>query len=303
MLHPLLTLCLHFYETLSSYFQHLHLSHISTPFATITHQRVNILPAFLQERTLSTCSYLVVTMVDFCAVSPHLPLSPPSLLHQTLLSRACLWLASPLFPPHCSAASLVSASLEWSAAETCRQRAEGSCVGRRRERPTRSDTTPGRVAVCVGEHRLSVEQRQLALSRSSACEWGWCCSVAPGRTNAWERRKVRTCVLVTRFGFWGGRCGDHGALPAPRNAEDAPTEKKSCTLHHFCVYCTEIGSCAGSARLCRRWSHSSSGCGQHVCMQRSPSGHHHTLHLPPAFSNNPACSAYKQVVTWEVTVL
>lgn len=238
MLHPLLTLCLHFYETLSSYFQHLHLSHISTPFATITHQRVNILPAFLQERTLSTCSYLVVTMVAFLRRLPQptpLPSVPPP---PDFIKQGVFVVGQPLFPPHCSAASLVSASLEWSAAETCRQRAEGSCVGRRRERPTRSDTTPGRAAVCVGEHRLSVEQRQLALSRSSACEWGWCCSVAPGRTNAWERRKVRTCVLVTRFGFWGGRCGDHGALPAPRNAEDAPTEKKKaahCTVSVFTV--------------------------------------------------------------------
>lgn len=74
MLHPLLTVCLHFDETLNSYFQHLHLSHISTPFATIMHQRVNILPAFLQERTLSTCSYLVVTMVAFLRRLP--PLTP-----------------------------------------------------------------------------------------------------------------------------------------------------------------------------------------------------------------------------------
>lgn len=80
MLHPLFTLCLRFDETLNSYFQHLHLSHISTPFATIMHQRVNILPAFLQERTLSTCSYLVVTMVAFLRRLPPptpLPSVPP----------------------------------------------------------------------------------------------------------------------------------------------------------------------------------------------------------------------------------
>lgn len=79
--------------------------------------------------------------------------------------------------------------------------AGGSCVGRRRERPTHSNTTAGRAAVVV-THRLSVDQRRLALSRSSVSEseWGWCCFVAPGRTNAWERRKVRSCRVFGAAG-------------------------------------------------------------------------------------------------------
>lgn len=57
-------------------------SSTSTPFATIMHQRVNSLPAFLQERALSTCSYLVVTMVAFLRRLPPSVPPPPDFIKQ-----------------------------------------------------------------------------------------------------------------------------------------------------------------------------------------------------------------------------
>lgn len=72
-------------------------------------------------------------------------------------------------------------------------------------------------------HRLSVEQRRLALSRSSASVggWGWCCFAAPGRKNAWERKKVRT-QQGTAWG--GGECA-RTAAPLFR-----------CHFHLTCVF-------------------------------------------------------------------
>ena len=74
-----------------------------------------------------------------------------------------------------------------------RKRAAGS---RRRRLDRRAGCASART------RRLSVKQRRLALSRSSASvgEWGWCCFAAPGRKNAWERKKVRTHQGTA----WGG---------------------------------------------------------------------------------------------------
>lgn len=303
MLHPLLTHCLHFYETLSSYFQHLHLSHISTPFATITHQCVNILPAFLQERTLSTCSYLVVTMVAFLRrLPPPTPLPsvppPPDFIKQGVFVVGQ--------PPVSSAllGSFIGQRLSW-----MKRRRNVQAAGRRK--------------LCGPPQGATDAQRHDPRARCGVCRWTpfirraeavgslpelrvWmrlmllCCTWKDERMGEEEGKDLRAGYALRLLGRAMRR---PRRTPCSSKRRRCSNRKKSCTLHRFCVYCTEIGSCAGSARLCRRWSHSSSGCGQHVCMQRSPSGHHHTLHLPPAFSNNPACSVYKQVVTWEVTVL
>lgn len=78
---------------------------------------------------------------------------------------------------------------------------------RRKERSRPAATRPPVVGL---EHRVPVDQRRLALPRSSVSEteWGWCCFAAPGRTNAWERRKVRRCgaARLAVCSRRGGRC-------------------------------------------------------------------------------------------------
>ena len=70
-----------------------------------------------------TCDTLVVILLSltppWLRCLPPDPSSPPASQHQHSLTGQCRWLAGPCLPLPGSAASLVSSSLEWSAAETC----------------------------------------------------------------------------------------------------------------------------------------------------------------------------------------
>lgn len=97
----------------------------------------------------------------------------------------------------------------WSWMKRRRKRAAGS---RRR----RLDRRVGCAFAAARTHRLSIKQRGLALSRSPASvgEWGWCCFAAPGRKNAWERKKVRRHRGVARGGGGGDAfCCASAAVP------------------------------------------------------------------------------------------
>lgn len=122
-------------------------------------------------------------LIQFCVIIiPTLIFSLPGLIVAPPPHR---WLAGPALSPRSSASSLVGGGLEWSAAENVPQEAAGG------------DSTAGLAApppLLLLEHAAYPSSRGgLALSRSPASvgEWGWCCFAAPGRKNAWERKKVR----------------------------------------------------------------------------------------------------------------
>ena len=189
------------------------------------------------------------------ALPPSWPLlpssSPPASQHQHSLTGQCRWLAGPCLPLPGSAASLVSSSLEWSAAETCwrkklcvcEKERERECVsmrrrgegGHRRERTNAQQHD--RRAGCGGGRTPVICRPEAAGSLPELGVGEWmrlmllCCTWKDERMGeeegeeplggGWRKEGAAGGACIRRRR--GGRCGDSGAVRG--STEMAPNIK------------------------------------------------------------------------------
>ncbi len=172
--------------------------------------------------------------------------------------------------------------------------AGGSCVGRRRERPTHSNTTAGRAAVGVA-HRLSCRPEAAgSLPELGVGEWMrlmlLCCTWKDERMGEEEGKEPLGVKSRWLHAAAAGRemQGQRRVLSCSKHRGCSPeTGCKRYALHYisylYCqshtdnsvalLYLQGAPGCMGI--LCCSWSHvfSASWCTRHVWMQWSPSGH------------------------------